>query len=75
MPIRVACNHVTEYKFDRFVTLGPAYPAIAPGTSLPNADPGLLTEDPPGRAFHQLGNRTLSAITWRGWSFRKNPES
>ena len=54
MPIRVALHHVTEYRYDRVVTLGPQVVAAAARAALPHPHRELLAPDRTRKPLPQL---------------------
>ncbi|VEA67131.1 Uncharacterised protein [Serratia plymuthica] len=53
MAINIALNHVTEYRYDRRINLGPkSYACALPRTA--HLYSGLFTESDPGKPLYQL---------------------
>ena len=68
MSIHVALNHVTHYRYDRPVQLGPAGRAAAPGAALPHAASSATRCASSRPSTSSTGSRTRSPTTWRGSS-------
>ena len=69
MSIHVALNHVTHYRYDRPVSLGPQG-APAPGAALADAHPVLLDARVPGTALQNWQQDPQSNYL-RGWCSRR----
>jgi transglutaminase-like putative cysteine protease len=66
-------NHVTHYRYDRPVTLGPQVVRLRPAPHCRSIISYSLRSSRP--ALHQLAAGPVSPTTRRGWCFPKRPPS